>query len=287
MRAGTLFGMTTHVDVGIYGPNSVTWRVNREQIMLLGGGRALLLQLAHPVVAAGVAQHSDFAADPMKRLRRTLDATLAIVFGTNDEAERAAAQVRAVHDAVRGTLSEDVGRYKAGTPYEANNPEYLRWVGATLLDTSIQVYELMCGRLSTDDLNRFYEESKLFVKMLGVPDDYVASTIDEFREYFDGMIASDKIAVGEVGRRLAHDVLHPKVRFVPPPVFGALGIVTTGLLPPSVRERYGLPWSPARERAFRAQIRMARIANKRLPGRIRLFPQAREALRRVSAARVA
>jgi uncharacterized protein (DUF2236 family) len=279
--------MAASVDVGIYGPNSVNWRVNREQIMLLGGGRALLLQLAHPMVAAGVAQHSDFAADPMKRLRRTLDATLAIVFGTTDEAERAAAQVRAVHVKVRGVLTEDVGRYSAGTPYEANNPDYLRWVGATLLDTSIRVYELMCEPLSRADLNRFYEESKVFVRMLGVPDDYVANSIDDFRAYFDAMLASDEIAVGEVGRKLAHDVLHPKVRWVPPPVFGALGIVTAGLLPGSVRERFRLPWSPTRERAFRTQIRMARIANRGLPARLRLFPQAREALRRVSSARVA
>ena len=279
--------MASRVDVGIYGPDSVNWRVNREQIMLLGGGRALLLQLAHPMVAAGVSQHSDFAADPMKRLRRTLDATLAIVFGTTDEAERAAAQVRAVHNSVRGTLTEDVGRYKAGTPYEANNPDYLRWVGATLLDTSIKVYELMCEPLSKADLDRFYEESKLFVRMLGVPDDYVASTIEDFREYFDSMLEGDEIGVGEVGRKLAHDVLHPKLRFVPPPVFGALGIVTTGLLPESVRKRFGLPWSPARERAYRAQLRVARIAHRGLPARIRLFPQAREALRRVAASRVA
>ena len=279
--------MASLVDVGIYGPDSVNWRVNREQIMLLGGGRALLLQLAHPMVAAGVAQHSDFAADPMKRLRRTLDATLAIVFGTTDQAERAAAQVRAVHNSVRGTLTEDVGRYKAGTPYEANNPDYLRWVGATLLDTSIKVYELMCEPLSKADLDRFYEESKLFVRMLGVPDDYVASTIEDFRAYFHDMLEGDEIAVGEVGRKLAHDVLHPKLRFVPPPVFGALGIVTTGLLPESVRRRFGLPWSPARERAYRAQLRVAKIAHRGLPARIRLFPQAREALRRVSGSRVA
>lgn len=279
--------MAEQPDVGFFGPNSVNWRVNKEQVMLLGGGRALLLQLAHPVVAAGVAQHSDFAADPLKRLRRTLDATLAIVFGTTAEAERAAAQVRAVHDRVRGTLTEDVGRFKKGTPYEANTPDYLRWVGATLLDTSITVYEMMFEPLSRADLDRFYEESKLFVRMLGVPDEYVASSIDQFRDYFDVMLASDEIAVGEVGRRLAHDVLHPKVRFVPPPVFGALGIITAGLLPPSIRDRYGLPWSSTRERAFRAEIRMARIANRGLPARVRLFPQAREAIRRVAGARVA
>ncbi|MGH2727734.1 MAG: oxygenase MpaB family protein, partial [Actinomycetota bacterium] len=95
--------MVVAADVGFFGPGSMNWRVNKEQVMLLGGGRALLLQLAHPMVAAGVAQHSDFASDPLKRLRRTLDATLAIVFGTIAEAERAAAQVRAVHNAVRGT----------------------------------------------------------------------------------------------------------------------------------------------------------------------------------------
>lgn len=86
--------MDTNVDLGIYGPGSVSWRVNRDQLMLLGGGRALLLQLAHPKVAAGVFEHSDFRDDPMKRLRRTLDATLALIFGTTEEAGRAARGIR-------------------------------------------------------------------------------------------------------------------------------------------------------------------------------------------------
>src|SRR6185503_3687145 len=89
------------VDVGLFGPGSVTWRVNREQALLLGGGCALLEQLAHPMVAAGVSDHSDFRTDPLKRLRRTLDATLAIIFGTTEEARRAADGIRAVHSRVQ------------------------------------------------------------------------------------------------------------------------------------------------------------------------------------------
>jgi len=112
-------------DVGLFGPDSLTWRVNREQALLLGGGRALLLQLAHPLVAAGVADHSDFRSDPLRRLRRTLDATLAMIFGTTAEAEAAAAGVRAVHERVTGTLRTRVGRFDAGTPYRAEDPALL------------------------------------------------------------------------------------------------------------------------------------------------------------------
>jgi uncharacterized protein (DUF2236 family) len=275
--------MAVATDRGLFGPESVTWRLTREQITLLGGGRALLLQLAHPMVAAGVAQYSDFQADPLKRLRRTLDATLAIVFGTTRQADKAAAQIRAVHDRVRGVLTEDVGRFTAGTPFEANDPSLLMWVQATLIDTAILVYQTFTGPVSDADLNRYYDESRTIALKLGVPDETLPATLADFRRYFDAMLASDEIAVGSVGRELGRAVLAPTIRHVPGVLFRPAAVLTAGLLPPSVRDLYGLPWSPARERAFRAEVRLARLANKALPARIRLYPQARAALKRIAA----
>jgi uncharacterized protein (DUF2236 family) len=270
------------VDLGLFGPGSVTWRVNREQALLLGGGCALLEQLAHPLVAAGVSDHSDFRTEPLKRLRRTLDATLAIVFGTTDDAHRAAAGIRAVHSRVRGALPHDTGRFVAGTSYSAEDPALLAWVNATLFDTSIRTYEMLLGPLSKPDLERYYGESRQVAGILGIPDAAMAPTIDGFRGWWSEMLLGDDVAIGEDGRELARAVLTPKVRFVPRPAFAPLTLFTVGLLPDPVRERYGFRWSATKERAFRAEAAAAGAAVRALPARVRLFPQARAAERRAA-----
>jgi len=272
------------VDVGLFGPGSVTWRVNREQALLLGGGCALLEQLAHPLVAAGVSDHSDFRTDPLKRLRRTLDATLAIVFGTSEEADRAAAGIRAVHSRVQGTLPADTGRFGAGTSYSAEEPSLLAWVNATLFDTSIRTYELLFGPLSKADLQRYYRESCEVARTLGVPDGQMAPTIDEFREWWSEMLRGGDVAIGAQGRELAQAVLTPKLRFVPRPAFAPLTMFTVGLLPEPVRARYGFRWNAGRERAFRGSVAAIGAAVKALPARWRLFPKARAAERRAASA---
>jgi uncharacterized protein (DUF2236 family) len=272
------------VDAGLFGPGSVTWRINREQALLLGGGCALLEQLAHPLVAAGVSDHSDFRSDPLKRLRRTLDATLAIVFGTTEEAHRAAAGIRAVHSRVQGILPEDTGRFDAGTPYSAEEPSLLAWVNATLFDTSVRTYELLFGALPKDDLDRYYDESREVAGIIGVPDADMPATIEGFRDWWSKMLRGGDVAIGAQGRELAEAVLTPRIRFVPRPVFAPLTLFTVGLLPEPLRERYGFRWSPAKERAFRGSVTAVGAAVKALPGRVRLFPQARAAERRVRSA---
>ena len=269
-------------DVGLFGPDSVTWRVNREQAMLLGGGCALLLQLAHPLVAAGVSDHSDFRHDPLKRLRRTLDATLSIVFGTTAEAERASAGIRAVHARVRGTLAAGAGRFPAGTQYRAEEPSLLAWVNATLFDTSIRTYELLFAPLSHEDRERYHAESGRVARLLGVPDEAIAPSYKDFRSSWAGMLTGEDIAVGAQGRELARAVLTPKLRFVPRHAYAPLSLFTIGLLPAPARARYGFRWSNGRERAFRTEARAFGAAAKALPARLRFFPQARAAERRAA-----
>src|SRR5205085_5742513 len=115
-------------DAGLFGPGSLTWRVNREGVLLLGGGRALLLQVAHPLVAAGVAQHSNYREDPFGRLFRTLDTVTTIVFGATPDAHEAAARLRRIHERVKGVADD-------GTPYQATDHDLIMWVHATLVDT--------------------------------------------------------------------------------------------------------------------------------------------------------
>ena len=268
------------MDQGLFAPDSVTRRINREQALLAGGGCALLLQIAHPLVAAGVADHSDFRSDPLKRLRRTLDATLGIVFGTTEEAHKCATTVRAVHARVQGTLSEGTGRFPAGTPYRAETPELLSWVQATLIDTGLKTYELFFTPLRDADRETYYRETKTVAHMLGLPETEIPETYREFSAWYEARIASDEIAVGSVARELAGQILTPKLRFVPRPVFAPLTLMTVGLLPPKLRAAYGFRWNGAREAAFKAgAVAIGRTA-RTLPSRIRLFPQARAAERR-------
>jgi hypothetical protein len=120
-------------DPGWFGSDSQVWRVWRERLLLLGGPAALLLQLAHPLIAAGVAAHSSFRDDPLRRLRATLDATLTVVFGDRRQAQMAAARVGKLHQRVRGRLPMKAGCFPAGTVYRASDPQLALWVHATLV----------------------------------------------------------------------------------------------------------------------------------------------------------
>src|SRR5437588_7543596 len=155
----------------LFAEDAVIRRVTREGALILGGGRALLMQLAHPAVAQGVAEHSGFESDPMARLRGTLEATFTIVFGTDEAAARTAAGVRAVHDHV------------TGPGYQANDPALLCWVNATLTDTALRVYRNLIGPLSDADAERYYEQSTRLAEVLGCPRDEQPADLAEFRAY--------------------------------------------------------------------------------------------------------
>jgi uncharacterized protein (DUF2236 family) len=138
-------GSVSAAHSGIYSEDSITRRVNRENVLLLGGGRALLMQLAHPLVAQGVDEHSDFRSHPIRRLRRTIRMTMAMVFGDHDTAMSAARSVNRAHAAVRGP------------EYEALDPDLLLWVHATLVDSALVTYETFVKRLSVVDRETFYQ----------------------------------------------------------------------------------------------------------------------------------
>src|SRR4029077_16511692 len=144
---------------GLYADDSITRRVNRENVLLLGGGRALLMQLAHPKVAAGVDEHWDFGVPPIRGLRRTILMTMAIVFGDRDTALGAARTVNQVHARVKGHS------------YRALDPELLLWVHATLMDTALVTYETFVQPLLPREREDFYQEFKLVGELLGVPND--------------------------------------------------------------------------------------------------------------------
>lgn len=267
-------------DRGLFGPESTTWKVNREGALLLGGGTALILQVAHPLVAAGVSQHSNYREDPWGRLYRTLDLTTRLVFGSTEVADEAAQRIWNVHGRVKGTASEDGGRYPDGTPYSARDPELIMWVHATLVDTSIQVYSRYIGPLSIDERRRYYEEQKLLGEKFGVPVDQQPATYADFNEYCAHMIESE-LAVTDALRDVVDATLRPELPLVARPLMEAMNLATVGMLPPRLREELGLPWGPNRERLLAASRALVRAVLPVLPSLVREFPPARSAERRV------
>jgi uncharacterized protein (DUF2236 family) len=138
---------------GVFGPGSVTWRVDREAANFLGAGRALLLQLAHPWVTAAIEQHSDTFEHPIKRFHRTFRLVFTLVFGTLEQSLDAARRLHHRHSLINGTLRVRAGPYAAGSRYDANGVPALRWVYATLVDTSRMCHDLVRRRSREESAN--------------------------------------------------------------------------------------------------------------------------------------
>ena len=277
-RLRTAAGRPLDPTLSLYGPKSLSWRVHRETTLLLGGGRALLLQIAHPLVAAGVAAHSQFEREPLQRLWRTLDLTLTMVFSSAADALAAVRQIERVHANVHGVLADDVGPFRRGTPYDANDPALLLWVHATLVDSALHAYERFVAPLSAVDLDAFYAESTISARLFGIPTALIPATIREFRAYMRDMIAGPTLAVGPASRAIAAALLDPPLPFGLRQVAGSTRLFTVGLLPAVIRRRYGYTWTRTHERALRALTAAIRAGLPVLPRIVRDFPHARRAV---------
>lgn len=265
-------------DHGLFGPKSVTWRVNRESVLLLGGGRALLLQVAHPSVGAGVAQHSRYREDPWGRLTRTLDVTRRIVFGDSDEAEYAARHLGQVHAHVHGTIEE--GSH-AGESYDATDPDLLLWVWATLIESALLVYTRYVSPLKVADVEAYYEEQKRFLAACGAPAAHAPKTFAQFMHWYDETV-DHVLEVTPAAHDVKDAILRPRRLPLPlRPLYDALNLATVGLLPPTLREQYGLSWGVQRERLLGAQTTAIRRLMPLVPTLVRELPSARSAERRL------
>jgi uncharacterized protein (DUF2236 family) len=260
-----------------FSPQSAFWRVNREMIGLLAGGRALLMQIAHPKVAAGVAEHSHFQKDPLSRLRRTMNTMWSIVFDEPARARDSLGRIANVHSRVQGFVAPGEGF--TGMRYTASDPELLLWVHATLIDSGMVAYENFVAPLSPRESRDYYEESKTLARLFEIPQRLLPDTLADFQEYMNAQIAGSQLAVGRAARALADDILHPSPWFMKPagPVFR---LITAGLLPSRLREAYGLEWNPPREKAFKRAVQVVRALRPFVPSALRIVPQARAAERR-------
>lgn len=265
---------------GIFGRRSVAWKINKESIVLLGGGSAALLQLAHPYVAHAIDQHSKTREDVAGRFQRTFTNVFAMVFGDLDHAERAARRVHNIHHKIKGDVREDVGAFAKGHQYHANDPDALFWVQATLIHTALQTYELLVGKLTREQKVRYYQESKLFSLLFGIPDSAVPQDYAAFEAYWVRMINSNVIRVGEPAREMAQFLFTPPTR-AHVGFSSFLKIMTSGLLPPRIREEYGFPFRKREQVIFRSGTRVLRAVVRATPPRLRYFPAYVEAHRRL------
>ncbi len=265
---------------GLFEPGGVTHRVTREAAILAGGGRALLLQLAHPAVAEAVDSDSSFRRDLIGRGQRTFTSVYRIFFGDLDTAVGAARYVHNLHDRVFGQLSPHTSSRGAGQPYRANQPEALLWVWATLMDTARQVYEQVVAPLPPAERRTFYADTRLFAVLMGVPNAQVPADEAGFRAYFAGMLAGETLEVGETARRLGDEL------------FDSLGVargfnrsLTSGWMPEPLRAGFGLTWT-ARDRAvWRLAVTALRIGLPLTPAALRYPPAYHQAVSRIASAR--
>lgn len=258
--------MRTHAERlvardGYFGPESVVRRLgNSPATPFLGGGAAVLLQVAHPLVAAGVLEHSRFERDLWRRLVRTLRALYLITYGTREEADCAGAAVRAVHARVHGTLKEGLGPFPAGTRYSAADPELMLWVHATLVYTSLAAYQCFVSPLSLSECERYVAEMNLMAELFGTPAGVLPRSYREFNDYFSAQLAGETITVTAPGREVASVILATPLPAPMRVLAPAHRLATARLLPPRLRSEYGLRWSGVHDLALPLAGRAVRYA---------------------------
>ncbi len=254
---------------GFFGPGSMAWQLNREALLGLVVLRALFLQVAHPKVAQGVAEHSDFRRRPFARALATLRAQQTIVFGTADEASEALLRIYARHAAVRGP------------GYEANDPSLLFWVYATLIDSMFFAYRTFLPDLSPRQWAAFYEEGKLFGRLIGIPDELVPPTKADFDAWMNAALApGGEIAVSPAGYEIGRSLLRMPVALFQP----LTAFIAAGTLPPRLRAEFGLGWGAGGQRLFAALAGGLRRVLPYTPDVLHVAPAYWLALRRANQA---
>jgi uncharacterized protein (DUF2236 family) len=266
---------------GLFGPRSTTWQLGGDLAIFLGGGRAALLQLAHPKVAFAIEQHSRTRADVTGRFQRTFRNVFAMVFGDLDDAFAAARRVHNVHTRIRGTFPHALGAWRAGTPYSANDVDGLRWVHATLVDTTIAVRERLDGALPAAQKDTYIVEMNRFAALFGIPRDLLAGSWSAHQTYMHRMLASDELAVAPCAREMAM-FLVGRAGIVQPPLGRLAEAISASMLPRDLATAFGLRGSLISHAGVSAALRVIAPIYRRLPSPLVAIPARSEAGRRLA-----
>lgn len=271
-----------HPLFGFYGPHSMMWRINREAVLLGAGPAALLLQIAHPLVAEGVAHHSTFETDPFARLHGTINTTMDLVFGDGAAAEGAVRHLNRIHVGVRGE-TVDPSAQRLAASFRAMDPELLLWVQATLIVTSVRAYHRWVTPLTRPEVERFWQEARGVGLRLRIPFEVSPPDWPALVAYWRRMLAPDgPIQVTATARRLSRLIVRPPMPIVPAAVVDLLALPGLALLPARLRQEYGIAWGPVSERLARLGAVGIRNWVRVTPASLRAMPQARAAEQRVS-----
>lgn len=262
---------------GIHGPSTVTWRITREVAVFLGGGRAVLLQLAHPWVAQAIADHSRTRADVTGRVRRTFGLVYTMAFGPLDQAEAAARRLHGIHARITGVLGQGGPGFPAGSRYAANDVDALLWVWATLVDSALRVYQHVHGPLPERDRDRYVGENHRFAALFGIPAAALPARWSTLAAYVDDTAA--RLPVLEAARTTADFLLGRPDQNAAARVLEA---VTAELLPAAVRDGFGLRDDAGSRRLAARVWAGARLITPRLPGLVRFAPAYTQAVRRLA-----
>jgi uncharacterized protein (DUF2236 family) len=253
-------------------PGSVLWRYGGDVRLIGTGAYAILLQVAHPTVGAGVTEHSNFRADPWGRLFRTLDYTYAMTYGGPDLAAATGRGIREMHKRIKGMKPD-------GERYHALEPEAYAWVHATLAHSIVRGHELLGRPMPLPDVERFYAEWRLSGELIGVRERDLPASWQEFGFYFERMTAErlERTAAVEEVLEALKDPTRPDIRFLPQtawrlariPAAHQVELVTAGLLGPELRARLGVPWSLTKERELKLLSAASRAVTPLLPRALR------------------
>ncbi len=257
----------------------VSRRINAERLLLVAWVRAILLQLAHPKIAAAVAEHSTFRGSPAAasaRLRHTIDAMIALTFGTGAERDAALEGIRAIHRRVSGTLTQTSGPFAAGTPYSAEDPALLTWVHVTLIESMVLMYEELIAPLTGAARDRYCDDAADIAVALGASPHGVPRSWRELRAYIDRSYASGEIVVAQQALTIAGALLCPMRHAWARRISSwTLTPLAAGLLPDHVRVQYGFEWDRRRAVRFGRMMSLVRRIRRVLPGSVALWKRAR------------
>jgi len=250
---------------------SISRVVNAERLVLLGWSRAILLQFAHPLIAAGIYEHSQFRARPstaVHRLRQTVRAMLDLTFGTPSDRHRTLDRIRAIHRRVHGALPADVGPFPAGTRYSAEDPELVLWVHATLIESIPIFYRMLVAPMTEEQRDTYCSEAASVAVALGARASEMPMTGAALDEYMARMHASGRIVVSEQAKELADAVLSPPFGPLAAPGTFANRLLTLGTLPAPLREQYGYDWTARDQRRFERLVRTLAGLRRVLPSTV-------------------
>jgi uncharacterized protein (DUF2236 family) len=255
-------------DNGYFPPGeSVLRRVHEERAVgLLYGQRSLLMQATHPVAFTGLLSSTTGTPAPFQRLVRTAKIMETVFFGSRADADRITRAVQKMHSRVRGTTDRRAGRHPAGTPYSANDPEFLLWILACLADSALVLHRVFVADLEPADRERFWQDYLLLGELFALDRAHAPATYGEFRDYMRERIASRDLHVTdearELGRHVAFELPLPAHRRAALP---AINLAVTGSLPSRVRRLYGIPWSAPHEAAYQALVASHRLSRPVVP----------------------